>query len=313
MQRRLAERQLDKAETTLGLLGWQQADFDESTQAQVERLVGYEREQARITNDSAAIGRELREQQDLREIGRQHFEREKGALEAERERILDEDVAAERQLVEKRRIEPAYEQRMPELDRELRDCSRRHAELLSKVGHTTAVKQELLALRERAVAIPNEIADLRTQHLRAVSEIRALETRTERNRVRRAELARQEKELTDAFQRADADLAEKIAALERQRAELDEEFASLEGAKANPYREVGRVLADCAVAPMNQPEALERVRRTRFLVQQREQALALSHEASGAENPVEIRTSLRLWLGLAIGTLLFIAALIALG
>lgn len=309
----LAERQLEKAETTLGLLGWQQADYDEKTQAQVERLVQFEREQARISNDSAAVGRDLQEQAELREAGRKHFAKEKGILDAERQRILDEDVVAERQLAEKRRIEPTFEQRMPELDRELRQCSRRHSELLSKVGHDTAVKQELLALRERAVAIPNEVADLRMQHLRTVSDIRALEVQTERYRSRRAEIARQEKELIEGFERADGALSGKISELERQQAALDEEFASLEGAKANPYREVGRVLADCGIAPMNQPQALEHVRRSRFLVQERGQALLASRKASAAEIPEEIRVSMRLWLGLAVGTLLFVVLLIVLG
>jgi chromosome segregation ATPase len=313
LRARLAARQLEKAETTLGLLGWQQADFDEKTQTEVERLVEFEREQARITNESAAVGRALREQKEVCEVGRKHYETEKSAIEAERQRMLEEDMAAERLLAEKRRIEPSFEQRMPELDRELRDCSRRHSELLSKVGHSTAVKQELLALRERAVAIPNEVADLRMQHLRTVSEIRALEAQTERHRAHRAGIARQEAELTAGFERADAELTARIKALEREHADLEEEFASLEGAKANPYREVGRVLADSGVAPMNQPQALERVRRGRFLVQEREQALQASLEASAAANPVEIRTSLRLWLGLAIGAVLFVIALIVLG
>jgi chromosome segregation ATPase len=310
---RLARKQLEKSETTLGVLGWQQADYDEKTQAQVERLVEYEREQARATNENAAIGRALREQTDAREVGRKHFAKEQAAFEAERHRLLKADVEAEQQLVELREFEPIFEQRMPELDRELRECSRRHSELLSRVGHTTAVKQELLRLRERAVAIPNEVADLRMQHLRAVSEMHELEAQTERRRARRVAIAREEKELRAAFEHADADLSAKIRELERQHAERDREIALLEGAKANPYREVGRVLADSGVGPMNQPQALERVRRDRFFVQERESALRASLEASAAVDPAEIRASMRLWLGIGIGAVLFVLALIVLG
>lgn len=309
----IASRRLEKAETTLGLLGWQQADFDEHTQAQVERLVEFEREQARATNDSAAVGRALRAEVELREVGRKHFEKEQATIDSERERMDSEDAPAQRQVGENRRIEPTFEKRMPELDRELRECSRRHAELLAITSHSTAIKQELLRLRERAVAIPNEVADLRMQHLRTVSETRVLESQLESNRLRRLELDRQEHALQTAFKSADAELAEKIRELERKRAAFDREFESLEAAKANPYREVGRVLADSGVAPMNQPQALERVRRCRFLVREREQVLLASREASAAENPVEIRQSLLLWLGLAIATVAFIIALIVLG
>lgn len=111
----LARRRLEKAETTLGVLGWQQADFDESTQAQVERLVEYEREQARATNESAAVGRALRDEIDTRAVGRQHCEREQAAIDAERQRLETEDAAAEQQLAELRRVEPTFERRMPEL------------------------------------------------------------------------------------------------------------------------------------------------------------------------------------------------------
>ncbi len=309
----LAGRQLEKAETTLGLLGWQQADYDENTQAQVERLVEYEREQARATNESAAVGRALRDETEAREAGRKHFEKEQAALDAERRHLEAEDAAAEREVAEKRQIEPTLEMRMPELDRELRECSRRYAEVAGTVGHSAAIKEELLYLRERAGAIPNEIADLRMQHLRAVSEIRALEGKLDRNRLRRAQLDREESELHHGFRFADAELAGKIKELERQRAEFEEKFASLEGAKANPYREVGRVLADSGIAPMNQPQALERVRRSRFLVQEREQALLASLHVSSTENPVEVRRSLRLWLGLGIGAVVFVFLLILLG
>lgn len=309
----MAARQLEKAETTLGLLGWQQADFDEKTQAQVERIVEFEREQARISNEGATVGRALREETEAREVGRRHFEREQGTLDEERRRIQVEDEAAERQIAENRRIEPTFEKRMPELDRELRECSRRHAELLAITGHSAAIKQELMQLRERAVAIPNEVADLRMQHLRTVSETRTLEAKLALNRARLAEIEREEGETSAAFKRADADLAAKIKELERQHDELDREFASMEGAKANPYREVGRVLADSGLPPMNQPQALERVRQGRLVVQQWEQALLESLAASAAESPIEIRQSLRMWLGLGVGAVLFVIALYVLG
>jgi chromosome segregation ATPase len=305
-----ANRRLAKAEGTLGVLGWQQADFDERTQAQVTRLVEFEREQARATNESAAVGSNLREVNGVRDAGRQHFEQERGIIESERRLLLVSHSAAERQLAEKRRIEPTFEKRMPELDRELREATRLYGQYLAVQPHTTQIKQELRRLRERSVAIPNEKADLRMQHLRTATEIRALEAQLEREQVTLNDLARRERELTDAFKQADGELADQIKELEKRRAVFDKEFESLEGAKANPYREVGRVLADCGIAPVNQPQALEDVQRHRLVIQEYEHALAVSAADTESENPASLRRSLRIWIGLAIGVVVLLFVLV---
>ena len=173
-------RELAKAETELGLLGWQQADYDDETQRQVEAIQHVEREQSRLTNEAAALGNEIRQLQAEREVGRKQYEEQCRAIEAERKQVLAPHDQIERQLVEKRKIEPNFEKRIPELDRELREVQRRYKELLSVPRETLQVRQELIHLRERSVAIPNEKSDLRTQHLRTVSEIRALEVALQR-------------------------------------------------------------------------------------------------------------------------------------
>ena len=313
LRTRFAHRQLARAETTLGLLGWQQADFDENTQAQVDRIIEYEREQSRATNESASVGRVLREQEEMRAVGQRHFATERNTLEKERERLESEGATAREQLEEKRLEEPTFAERLPELDREMRACSRRHEELRSIAGHSAAVKQELLELRARAAAIPNEVASLRAAQQSLLGEIRALERRSEAQLAELAALEARERELKEAFTRADEELAAKIDDFQRQRTAFDEAYTSLEGAKDNPYREVGRVLADNGIAPMNQPQALEKVRRERFRVQECADALALSLAGSAAEDPVEIRQSLLLWSGILVGAVLFVIALIVLG
>ena len=310
---RVEGNRLAQAEATLGLLGWQQADFDEATQEQVGRIVEYESDQARATNESAATGRALRELKDARATGQQHFDRESAAIEDERRSLGNAHSQIEHKLAEKRRIEPDLEQQMPELDRELREKSRLYAGLLGSDPQTPQIKAELLRLRERIVAIPNAKTDLRMLHLRAVTEVRALEAELEQDRAKLAELEARERQLTDAFKKADGELAEQIEELERQRDLFDKRFDSLEGAKANPYREVGRVLADSGVGPVNQPQALDAVRRHRAAVHEYEYALAASVAQTADENPVALRLSMRLWIGLALGTVVFIIALIALG
>ena len=56
-RRRLAaiNRALAAAETELGLLGWQQADYDADTQRQVREIQSVEKEQTRLTNEAASV------------------------------------------------------------------------------------------------------------------------------------------------------------------------------------------------------------------------------------------------------------------
>lgn len=306
-------RKLAKAETTLGLLGWQQADFDEATQEEVRRIIECEREQATATNNSAAVGRELKELLDARAVGKEHFEREGRAIEDERRRVNKERPAIERQLAEKRRVEPDLEKRMPELDAELRELSKHYATLLAMDPPTPQSRQELLQVRERIVTIPNEKTEVRMLHLRAVQEVRTLEMQLAKEDAELADSDRRLSELTEAFKRADADLAERIEKLEAEKAAFEKAFQSLEGAKANPYREVGRVLADSGVGPMNQPQALAAVQSHRVRMQEYEYALAESEALTASRNQVELRRSLWIWAGLGLGTIAFIIALIALG
>jgi chromosome segregation ATPase len=234
------------------------------------------------------------------------------AIEAERERADEAQSRTARVVAEKRRSVPAFEHRMPELDRELREVNKLFAELLAVQPPTPQVKHEIIRLRERIVAIPNEKNDLRMLHLRAANELRMLEEQHDRERAVLEGVERRERELAAAFKRADHELAEQIRELERQRAVLEREFQSLEKAKANPYRELGRVLADNGIAPMNQPQALEAAQRRRLVVQEQEYQHALSLAATAKENPRELRASLWLWGGLAVTAAGFIAALLAL-
>lgn len=306
-------RKLAKAETTLGLLGWQQADFDDATEAEVRRIVEFEREQADATNNSAVVGRELHEVKGARAVGRKHYERELRTLEDERRRITAGRPAVEHLLEEKRRTEPVLEQRMPELDRELRELSKRYATLLATDPPTSQTRQELLQVRERIVTIPNAKSELRMLHLRAVQEVRTLEGQLAKEDELLAEFARREHALAEAFEKADAELAARIHQMEQEVAGFDKAFESLESAKANPYREVGRVLADSGVGPLNQPHVLAAVQSQRAVVQEIEYALAASEAATASQNPLELRRSVFVWAGLGVGAIAFVIAVIVLG
>lgn len=305
-----ARRDLTKAETALGLLGWQQAEFDEKTQAEVDKINAYEREQSRLTNESAGLAKELRELRVQREAARKIFEEKRRDLEGQRAHAATDHPAIEKQLAELRKGEPTLERRVPELDRELRNINRLYGDLITAANQTAQMKAELSRLRERTVTIANEKADLRNQHLRTVTEVRGLEARLERDHETIAALEREQRELQAQFDAADGQFAGEIRTRDREKARIEKEINAIETAKTNPYLQIGRVLADSGVAPMNQPGALDKVKRLRGRLVELRQLISLSFETSALQDRETVRLSMFLWGVITFITLLLLLAAI---
>lgn len=278
----LCQHELSRAETTLGLLGWQQADFDADTSRQVNEIQEVERAQTDYTNRAAELGSEVRRLRAEHEAAKREFEEKRRQVEAERRRIREPREGIEKQLAEKRKIEPNFERRIPELDRELRDVQKLYSELLVVEPQTPQSRQELSRLRERTVSIPNEKTDLRTQHLRTVTEIRALEEQLEREQHLLTENEAAMRKMDREWAEKDRDFDQQVRALERERGKVEKQINDLESAKVNPYRRIGQVLADSNIGPLNQPEALDKVRRLRFRIGElRQEMLELQQESDG--------------------------------
>ena len=309
VRRSIERRRLTRAETELGLLGWQQADYDPVTERQVQNIQNYEREQARLTNEGAELGRAIRACMECRQAARKEFDEIRSQVETERKAAADATDSLEKQVVALRRQEPTYEKRIPELDRELREVTELYGELLTSEKQSPKLREELIRLRERTVAIPNEKADLRTQHLRVVSELKSLETQLARHRQHLGELERKLQALEDAFYARDREIAAEIKQREKEKAKVDREINALEAAKENPYLEIGRVLADNNLAPMNQPDALEKVRTQRFIVHELDYDIMKSLQASENENRDLVRISYIVWMAVSFTALVIVVAL----
>ncbi len=173
---------------------------------------------------------------------------------------------------------------------------------------TPAMRDELVRLRERIVGLPNEKADLRTQHLRTVSEIRALEETlaTEAATVKAADerLATLQK----SWGERDRAWTLQLKTLGREKEAIEGQINALETAKANPYQRIGQVLADNHLAPINQPLALEKVRAVRLRVGELHQAVLESKATSAQEDRRLVQTSFWIWAGMAIVVLLLLLA-----
>lgn len=293
-------RKLARLEAALGLLGWQQADYDESTQAHVNQLMDCEREQARLTNESAALGLRiegLEKQRGVRQ--REHEEAVAEALRREQpaaknEKQLEAEMAAARK--QRREIEA----RLPVIDGELEAAEQQYRVLVDRDNFSREHEDELLDLRRVILALPREKAEWQGKLALTEQSLRSME-----------ELSMRLREAQGRFEKDDAALGAEIAECQRAKRVLEKQIDTLEKAKDDPYREIGRALADNKVAPLNQPQALVEVLAQRRQIAGREAAVAASVEASASEDRTDVGHFWLLAGGLVAAGLVAILAIAA--
>jgi chromosome segregation protein len=303
-----AHRRLAKAEENLGLLGWQQADFDESTQRQVDSLQNIEREQANLTNRSAELAHELAGLSEKRVKFREEYNQKRGTLNSERDKVRQPLIELERKLESARDHTPDIDRKTAQYERELRDIEELSTKLLVVQPQPIHVRDEILRLRDRTLAIQNERNDLRTQHARSLSEVHQLEQQIAAIEKRSAEFDRTLRDVKAKFDEEDAKLAEEERLCAEKKEGVESEANELERAKGNPYRAIGRVLADNMIAPMNQPGALEKVVELRERIASSESEIANLYRQTRSSDQTRLWISYGLWGMILAAAILVIAA-----
>ena len=296
LKRLIARRRLARAETELGVLGWQQADFEGEAQRHVEQLADFERAQVRLTNESAAQALALRELHEERGRARRLFDEARVRLEAERAKVAGPVAETERQLAARQRMLEDFADRLTVLERELREVRQLHSELLAFTPQTAETRSEMFRLRARMVAIPSETSGLSSRQQQAAQEIRVLEESVARERTALAAVDERRRAQQAEFAEADGARDKELADREREKRAADKENDALEKAKGNPHRKLGQLLADSGIAPMNQPHALAAVELGRDEVARLDAAIATSLDESASEDRATLRKS---WLLLA--------------
>jgi len=268
----LERRRLARLETALGLLAWQQADYDSVTQEHVDRLNDYERAQARMANESAAIGQEIQQLEEQRGVAEREFE-EAAAAALEKEypaatnaEDLEADVVARRK--ERREIEA----RLPVFDRELREAEEEYRALVAREQPSPEVKSQLFRWRKVILALPREKAEWTAKLQQVMQELTAMES-----------LLASLQEARERFEERDRELVDDIAAHQRAKRNVEKQVEALEKAKSEPHREIGRALADHKIGPLNQPEALTAVLAQREKIAGIEESIRASLALSGAQ------------------------------
>ena len=305
-----ARKQLAKLETELGVLGWQQAEFDPQTQGEVEKILHAEREQSRLTSESAALAQAISELKAQREQARLAFEEKSAPLTAESRAIGENIEKSGAQITMLRRQVSDLESREPRLERELREVTRVFDSLLAHEAQTPEMRDQQAELRERIKAIPGQLAESQTRRSRAVLEIEELQKSVASENTRKVALAGETRELESTHRAEDRKLADAISKKEREREKSHAANARLEKEKANPYREIGRVLADSGVPPMNQPHALDAVQAGRLHLMEIEHAITTSQAESAGEDRALVQHSFIVLGAVAVAVLLILGALI---
>jgi chromosome segregation ATPase len=306
----LAERNLAKAEANLGLLGWQQADFDQETQEQVDALQNIEREQANLTNRSAELAHQLDALKVERVKIRWEYEQRRDKLTGERTKACQPMDELQRKLANARAHTPDVDRKAAQLDREQKDIEAMSTKLLVIQPQPLHVRDEILQLRDRMLQIQNERNDLRTMHARSLSEIHQLEQQISVFEKRRTEFDTSLSALQETFEAEDEKLASDEHLLTREKEKVEKSVNEMDKAKGNPYRAIGRVLADNGIAPMNQPSALSKVLSLRESIASHRGEIAQLLQKSHSINRTLLHISIALWLAIIVAVILVIGVLV---
>ena len=154
----------------------------------------------------------------------------------------------------------------------------------------------------RVMSLPREQEEWQERLAIVQKEVAPLEAELDR---RRAELAFESEALRlleKSFAESDQALGAEIAARKREKLKLEKQIEGLERAKTKPYREIGKVLADQGIEPMNQPEALADVLGQREKIAATRSRMALSVEKSRQEKRIEVWGSWALLFTFAVLT-----------
>lgn len=293
-------RKLAQLESKLGLLGWQQAEYDAGTQQHVDHLNDLERAQSKLTNQSAEFGVAIAKLEEKRASERTVYEKEHATREAARALLLGPVQETERAWNDKQREAKELQERLKTLDRELASNEEKYRALLAKGDHTPGQAAEVQRLQKRAIAVPQEKWQWQQALVVIEAEIPRIEAELHQRRAVLSVETEALNKLETDFKKSDDALAAEIALRKREKQKLEKENDDLEKTKTRPYREIGKVLADHGIEPMNQPDALADVIAQRETIAAEQALLVKSREESEREKKADVWTAWVLMLSFAV-------------
>lgn len=255
-----SRKKLFRAETKLGWLGWQQADFfGTEVQAQIDKIAQLEKEQALLVNVVADISEKRRDLEAKRIAGQREYEESRLAMEQERAPHDARLAECEGRWQLRRDAWRRFENALTELEKTERTLMEQHAQIRSVTPQTTKTQAEEKQILAHRVQLANERRELENERREAMQEIAELEVAQPALRAEVERCAAEEEQARAIFAAADRVLAAEMRARGRETKRSGKQSTAIESKMREPFRLVGACLADHQIAPMNQPEALQEV------------------------------------------------------
>jgi len=303
-------RKLIKAETTLGLLGWQQVDYDSpELEVQVAKIHETEKAQLELMNERAGLSALIESLKAEMESSRRIFAEQTTEIE-------HESAPARLQFTELSARAAEGEKILSRFKEGIADLQTRENNLgsifkkLSLQPETGVVLEEINRNKHQRSVLQLEIKELESNCSRQESVLSGLKTAME---PVQASLSRFDLRMRTLQQESSANerrIEGKIREAERGKERIGKQIESLNRKKAHPYRLIGRCLADEGIPPMNQPEALEQVLEIRQVIgeiqSKIEQSQVLSAQADRRELRIFYALSFLALVVLAVESRLFL-------
>ena len=278
-------RTLVQAETELGWMGWEQVDFfDTQISEEVRKVQEFEGAQASLMNTSAELsGRKAALDEELA-LEKARHDQAQAALAQEREPIAAQFDQAETARRQKLDASERFERALGELAQLEKQLEARSRSLMCAENPTFAIRVEAREISDQLARLPGERKLVFADKTNASREAARLEPgiaelRAELRRIDAAASAARDR-LAAVNRRVTAE----VRLLERERKKSKVSMSHLDREKLSPYRLIGACLADHGIAPLNQPQILDKVFALRERDAQLEQTLAELRAGCAAAN-----------------------------
>ncbi len=253
-------RSLFEAEAQLGWLGWERVDFfDAETTAEVEKVREYENAEASLMNTSAELaGRKASLDRQLAAEKSLHDQAQKSLAE-EREPIAAQLEQAEARRRQKLEAADRFERAIEEIARLEKQLEARSLSFMNIEHPSMAIRTEAREVSDELARLPGERKLVYADKAAALEQAARLEPEIARLRGHLQRIETASSAARDHLAAATRRLGGEMRLLEQEQRKSKVHMSRLDREKRKPYRRIGACLADHGIAPLNQPEVLEKV------------------------------------------------------
>jgi chromosome segregation ATPase len=260
VQRLRIRRDLYMAETQLGLLGWEQAEFyGDDINAHVKQVQDFEQTQAALLNVSAALSEKKAALDAQLAQARAIHDEKQAAIAAERAPVATRFDEADNTRRQKLAAIDRFDRAIQELEQTEKELQRRSLAFMKVANPTFEIRAEARRVTDELARVPGERKIVLADQSRARQEAAQLEPGIAQLRNQLREIDSRAAAVRDEFAAETRRLNGEMSRLDKERKKSHIEMSNLDREKRKPYQAIGACLADDGIGPLNQPEVLQKV------------------------------------------------------